>query len=136
MAAGGGGELAEREEQVFRHAVEHALGIEYGAFGVVVTPGVGRRRSKGWDVVRGVQRAMDVECVRPGVLGAQLNELPDRNHHNWGCCKKAIQHSRSIGSSANSSPANPLRFGVRHARLDAAAHLLSGSAMTSNWRKR
>ena len=39
MAAGGGGELAEREEQVFRHAVEHALGIEAGAFWVVVTAG-------------------------------------------------------------------------------------------------
>ena len=39
MTAGGGGELAEREEQVFRHAVEHALGIEAGAFWVVVTAG-------------------------------------------------------------------------------------------------
>ena len=39
MAAGSGGEFAEREEQVLRHAVEHALGIEAGAFGVVVTAG-------------------------------------------------------------------------------------------------
>ena len=37
MAAGGGRELAEREEQVLGHAVEHAFGIKPGAFGIVVT---------------------------------------------------------------------------------------------------
>ena len=39
MAAGGGSELAEREEQVLGHAVEHAFGIKPRAFRVVVTPG-------------------------------------------------------------------------------------------------
>ena len=39
MATGGGRQFAQREEQVLRHAVEHALGIEPCAFGVVVTAG-------------------------------------------------------------------------------------------------
>ena len=39
MATGGGSQLAEREEEVLGHAVEHALGIEAGAFRVVVTTG-------------------------------------------------------------------------------------------------
>ena len=39
MATGGGCEFAEREEQVLGHAVEHALGIQAGAFGIVVATG-------------------------------------------------------------------------------------------------
>ena len=76
MAAGGGGELSEREEQVLRHAVEDALGIEAGAFWVVVTTGGWQTQIERLGGGHGVQRAMERGItVRPGVLGAQLNEL-------------------------------------------------------------
>ena len=39
MATGGGGQFSEREEEVLGHPVEHALGIEAGAFGIVVATG-------------------------------------------------------------------------------------------------
>ena len=76
MAAGSGGEFAEREEQVLRHAVEHALGIEAGAFGVVVTAGGRQTQIERLGRGHGGQRAKERGItVRPGVLGAQLNEL-------------------------------------------------------------
>ena len=47
MAAGGGCELSEREEQMLGHAVEHALGIEAGPFWIVVTAGGGKAQIEG-----------------------------------------------------------------------------------------